>query len=577
MQMTLTTCPLHNACSHIGVFHSQKFGSKNSIVYLLKDEDGKISGWIQSLNEKASPRHAQLKGKGFEIINSLPNEKAQRSFFEMGYLHSQFDQLELLPKGVGGNNDQIDLVKKMAAAQLSAFAASHGQSWMIPVINEALFGSHGGSEGFNKFLISLLDMMRDIVHQEIKENEYSKLSASIRAATMHLQVYASNGSSVPLQEAANKLIDVLAALMEESHIPSLRSIPLFPIAANLHLSVLIEQMRSQGLENSEAIISAIVDYTSFINRSLEELMLWNRNRFSSREIISSGVGGPLGPGYRFEGKRYFIHYKIKVSEAGQAPGGRNGGAQLYKAELIKEIHGHDGSRKETIETVSGLKAGDFSWTNARQFRKPYMNSSSNHPLGKKLAALLKPDNRELYEMRKSHINSEEKKLKELCSGAKEAISEWKNLSKAVKKATYSEFPSKKVSLLADRGSQFKSAPRYICAEGGGGGKIHVDRPRRQAWETFRMYDLGNNFIALQSTDGHFITLSGDSGKLEASADMVSRNARYKKISIQGKPAHIALQANNRYYVCADRTLNHNRLVANRTNIGPWEKFRITDV
>ena len=61
-----------------------------------------------------------------------------------------------------------------------------------------------------------------------------------------------------------------------------------------------------------------------------------------------------------------------------------------------------------------------------------------------------------------------------------------------------------VSLRAHNG-------QYVCAEGGGGGKVVADRNEIAEWETFALIDLGNDKVALKAHNGQYVCAEGGGG------------------------------------------------------------------
>ena len=79
--------------------------------------------------------------------------------------------------------------------------------------------------------------------------------------------------------------------------------------------------------------------------------------------------------------------------------------------------------------------------------------------------------------------------------------------------------------------------QYLCAEGGGGREVQVNRVSAGPWETFTLEQIGPPGGALMSGQ------------------------------------RIALRTENGQYLCAEGG-GDGEIVANRTAVGPWETFTI---
>jgi hypothetical protein len=54
--------------------------------------------------------------------------------------------------------------------------------------------------------------------------------------------------------------------------------------------------------------------------------------------------------------------------------------------------------------------------------------------------------------------------------------------------------------------------QYVCAEGGGGREVVANRNAVNAWETFKLLNLGNNNVALQAYNGQYVCAEGGGGR-----------------------------------------------------------------
>jgi hypothetical protein len=133
---------------------------------------------------------------------------------------------------------------------------------------------------------------------------------------------------------------------------------------------------------------------------------------------------------------------------------------------------------------------------------------------------------------------------------------------------------------------------YVVAENGGGGDVNANRTSAGSWETFEVVDFNNG--ALTSGDGVAILTSGlwylsadgcGGGALKAWGSGPPGNCEtfwvYKLDSsgniVGGTISNgdqVAILSYNSYWLVAENGGN-SVVNANRTSIGPWEKFFIT--
>lgn len=413
-------CPIHHSsgCQHSSLLFQGKLTPGNKSVVLLRDKEGKISGWIHTQQKWIQ---AQLSGSGFQLLNKLSALEGQKAIFAQGYLTSHFDSLELNAKGLGGNETDL-LLREMAAAQLSYYAAGAGAPFLVPLIHNVL--QKQGPNQFADLCMSLIQAMREVVRQELKDHECGKIKASIRAATMHLQEYASNGSPDPLQQASVEIVSAVSALMEENYIPSGLALPLFPVAAGLRLSILIEQSRLLDLDNRQAIRQALDEFIAFVDQSIDRLHQWSDQRFTSAKELWDGR--LLGPGYEFMQGRYWISYEIKLTPNGTIGSGKSA-QPAFKASLIKTVHAFEGTSTEIVDTATVSKSQLLV-----QGRGASASHSlkADHPLSKRKTQLMH-DLSEAEVLLQSHRQAEKGKLSAFIEKAVEAQSEWKTLKEKI--------------------------------------------------------------------------------------------------------------------------------------------------
>ena len=128
--------------------------------------------------------------------------------------------------------------------------------------------------------------------------------------------------------------------------------------------------------------------------------------------------------------------------------------------------------------------------------------------------------------------------------------------------------SRSIALRASNG-------QYVCAEGGGGGVVVANRNAIGAWETFRLFDLGNGNVALRASNGQYVCAEGGGG----GAVVANRNAigaweTFKLFDLGN--GNVALRASNGQYVCAEGG-GGGVVVANRNAIGAWETFKLITI
>jgi hypothetical protein len=106
------------------------------------------------------------------------------------------------------------------------------------------------------------------------------------------------------------------------------------------------------------------------------------------------------------------------------------------------------------------------------------------------------------------------------------------------------------------------------------GGVHADRDQIGEWESFFRTELGNGEISLLSWQGHFSARGGGGGPVFANRPEVKEWERWKVI--ENGDGSVSLKTfNNHFLVAEDGGGRECR--ANRTAIGPWEKFRIENL
>lgn len=111
---------------------------------------------------------------------------------------------------------------------------------------------------------------------------------------------------------------------------------------------------------------------------------------------------------------------------------------------------------------------------------------------------------------------------------------------------------------------------FVCAEGGGGGLVVANRAKAEGWETFKMHRVDKDHVTLRCSNGKYLCAEhGGNSIVVANRDEVAGWETFGlTIDSSGR---VFLTANNGMYVCADES---GIVVANRTDPGPWEGFRV---
>lgn len=127
---------------------------------------------------------------------------------------------------------------------------------------------------------------------------------------------------------------------------------------------------------------------------------------------------------------------------------------------------------------------------------------------------------------------------------------------------------------------------YLQAEQGGGHAVTARGPWPREWETLTLLpdagewaDVANGTrVRLRAPHGQYVAARGAEGVLDATAqDRAAPETLFTVVLLPGEPRHLghfsrfALRAGNGRYVCAEGG-GDGIVVANRTQIGPWETF-----
>ncbi|WP_432401504.1 stalk domain-containing protein [Wukongibacter sp. M2B1] len=114
--------------------------------------------------------------------------------------------------------------------------------------------------------------------------------------------------------------------------------------------------------------------------------------------------------------------------------------------------------------------------------------------------------------------------------------------------------------------------KYLCAEGGGGGRVVANRDKIGEWESFELIDLGDSRFALKTYNGKYLCAK-NSGDKDVVADRREVNEWEIFELVYLDDDEFAIKAHNGKYVCAENG-GGGEVVANRDKIGKWETFKI---
>jgi hypothetical protein len=116
--------------------------------------------------------------------------------------------------------------------------------------------------------------------------------------------------------------------------------------------------------------------------------------------------------------------------------------------------------------------------------------------------------------------------------------------------------------------------KLVCAEEGGAKPLTANRAKAGPWETFELWVVGSNRIALKSVaNDKFVSAEGGGARpLVANQGEIGPWQTFEICYVDG--GHVALKSvANQRFVCAEDG-GAKPLVANRTNIGLWETFTL---
>jgi hypothetical protein len=113
---------------------------------------------------------------------------------------------------------------------------------------------------------------------------------------------------------------------------------------------------------------------------------------------------------------------------------------------------------------------------------------------------------------------------------------------------------------------------FVCAEGGGGGLVVVNRTEAREWETFELHRIDDDHITLKAHNGQFVCAEGGGGTF-----VVANRGEAKEWERFGlfidHNGLVSLAANNGRFLCAETS---GALMANRDAAREWEAFRVID-
>lgn len=116
--------------------------------------------------------------------------------------------------------------------------------------------------------------------------------------------------------------------------------------------------------------------------------------------------------------------------------------------------------------------------------------------------------------------------------------------------------------------------KLVCAEDAGAKPLTANRAKAGPWETFEVWVVGSNRIALKSmANDKFVCAEGGGAKpLVANRNEIGPWQTFEIRYVEGD--HVALKSvGNQRFVCAEDA-GAKPLIANRTNVGPWETFTL---
>jgi len=113
---------------------------------------------------------------------------------------------------------------------------------------------------------------------------------------------------------------------------------------------------------------------------------------------------------------------------------------------------------------------------------------------------------------------------------------------------------------------------YVCAEGGGGNLVVVNRPEAKEWETFEINRLDENLITLKANNGQYLCAENGGGKYVVANRGEAKEWEKFSMFIDGNGL-VSLSAHNGQFLSADSS---GLLRADRNQAKEWEAFRIIE-
>ncbi|XP_075506232.1 putative glucan 1,3-beta-glucosidase A isoform X2 [Primulina tabacum] len=107
--------------------------------------------------------------------------------------------------------------------------------------------------------------------------------------------------------------------------------------------------------------------------------------------------------------------------------------------------------------------------------------------------------------------------------------------------------------------------KYVSAENGGGAMVTVDRDTPQSWETFRLWRVSESIFQFRSSEGQFLTCSGDGDKITAVAKLPSDTETFYLERNNDNLVHIKLETGS--YIQASKD---NQLTADYPGTPRWD-------
>jgi hypothetical protein len=113
---------------------------------------------------------------------------------------------------------------------------------------------------------------------------------------------------------------------------------------------------------------------------------------------------------------------------------------------------------------------------------------------------------------------------------------------------------------------------FVCAEGGGGGLVVVNRAEAKGWETFELNRVDADHVTLKASNGQYLCAEGGGGMFVVANRKEAKAWETFAIYIDNNGL-VALAASNGKFLCAEPS---GHLAANRETPKEWEAFRIVD-